>query len=51
MKQHVQTDLKADREVASTLAELTIGGSLTSIEITLDSSRGEVNEACLVLQP
>ena len=34
MKQYVQTDLEADRQVASTLAELIIGGSLTSFEIT-----------------
>jgi integrase len=30
MKQYVQTDLEADRQVASTLAELIIGGSLAS---------------------
>jgi integrase len=34
MKQYVQTDLEADRQVANTLAELIIGGSLISIEIT-----------------
>ena len=34
MKQYVQTDLEADRQVANTLAELIIGGSLTSAEIT-----------------
>jgi hypothetical protein len=28
MKQYVQTDLEADRQVANTLAELIIGGSL-----------------------
>jgi hypothetical protein len=28
MKQYVQTDLEADRQVATTLAELIIGGSL-----------------------
>ena len=33
MKQYVQTDLEADRQVANTLAELIIGGSLISIEI------------------
>ena len=32
-KQYVQTDLEADRQVANTLAELIIGGSLISIEI------------------
>jgi hypothetical protein len=34
MKQFVQTDLEADRQVANTLAELIIGRSLTLIEIT-----------------
>ena len=34
MKQYVQTDLEADRQVANTLAELIIGGSLASTEIT-----------------
>jgi integrase len=33
MKQYVQTDLEADRQVANTLAQLIIGGSLISIEI------------------
>ena len=33
MKQYVQTDLEADRQVANTLAELIIGGSLASFEI------------------
>jgi integrase len=33
MKQYVQTDLEADRQVASTLAELIIGGSLASAQI------------------
>ena len=34
MKQYVQADLEADRQVATTLAELIIGGSLASLEIT-----------------
>ena len=33
MKQYVQTGLEADRQVANTLAELIMGGSLISIEI------------------
>jgi hypothetical protein len=33
MKQYVQTDLKADRQVANTLAELIIGGSLASTAV------------------
>jgi hypothetical protein len=38
MKQYVQTDLEADRQVANTLAQLIIGGSLVSIEITDDDA-------------
>ena len=34
MKQYVQTDLEAERQVATTLAELIIGGSLISPGIT-----------------
>jgi hypothetical protein len=34
MKQYVQTDLEADRQVANTLAGLIIGRSLTSFEIS-----------------
>jgi integrase len=34
MKQYVQTDLEADRQVANTLAELIIGGSLVSMEVS-----------------
>jgi hypothetical protein len=30
MKQYVQADLEGDRQVAATLAELIIGGALTS---------------------
>jgi hypothetical protein len=33
MRQYVQTDLEADRQVANTLAELIIGGSLTSTAV------------------
>ncbi|MGH3274316.1 MAG: hypothetical protein ACRDNZ_08325 [Streptosporangiaceae bacterium] len=33
MKQYVQTDLEADRQVATTLAELIIGGALVTTEI------------------
>ena len=38
MKQYVQTDLEADRQVANTLAELIIGGSLAS------TARGEEDD-------
>ena len=34
MKQYVQAGLEADRQVADTLAELIIGGSLASFEMT-----------------
>ena len=34
MRQYVQTDLEADRQVANTLAELIIGGSLASTAVT-----------------
>ena len=34
MKQYVQTDLEADRQVANTLVELIIGGALASFEIS-----------------
>jgi hypothetical protein len=38
MKQYVQTDLDADREVANTLADLIIGGLLiTGIEGQVDT--------------
>jgi integrase len=39
MKQYVQTDLEADRQVANTLAELIIGGSLTSVDIVNAEAR------------
>ncbi len=40
MKQYVQTDLEADRQVANTLAQLIIGGSLASIEIADETGEG-----------
>jgi hypothetical protein len=33
MKQYFQTDLEADRQVANTLAELIIGGTLASMQV------------------
>ena len=36
MKQYVQTDLEADRQVANTLAKLIIGGMLASTEVAAD---------------
>lgn len=38
MKQYVQTDLVADRQVANTLADLIIGGMLASNEVTEDAA-------------
>jgi hypothetical protein len=38
MKQYVQTDLQADRQVASTLAELIIGGSLVSVDLRMNQA-------------
>ena len=35
MKQYVQTDLEADRQVANTLAKLIIGGALASMEVDM----------------
>ena len=34
MRQYVQSDLEVDRQVAAALAELIIGGSLASVDIT-----------------
>jgi integrase len=38
MKQYVQTDLAADRQVANTLADLIIGGALASTEVAEDAA-------------
>jgi len=40
MKQYVQGDLEADRQVATALAELIVGGSLASVEIITDGPEG-----------
>jgi hypothetical protein len=45
MKQYVQTDLEADRQVANTLAELIIGGALVSTEITNEAESDGGDEA------
>ena len=45
MKKYVQTDLEADRRVANTLAELIIGGSLASFEITADAASKTADES------
>jgi hypothetical protein len=40
MKQYAQTDLEADRQVANTLAELIINGSLAAVDIERPASHG-----------
>jgi hypothetical protein len=42
MKQYVQTDLEADREVANTLADLIIGGLLVT---EVDDQVADADEA------
>jgi hypothetical protein len=44
MRQYVQTDLEADRQVANTLAELIIGGSLASTVLG-ETARGQASLA------
>jgi integrase len=45
MKQYVQTDLEADRQVANTLDDLILGGMLASTEITQDEGDGASKDA------
>jgi integrase len=40
MKQYVQTDLEADRQVANTLAKLILGGALASRSVADDTGEG-----------
>lgn len=42
MKQYVQADLEADRQVANTLAELIVGGGLVSVETPGQKDAGAV---------
>jgi integrase len=44
MKQYVQTDLEADREVANTLADLIIGGLLVTEETSIDDQGDEPDD-------
>ena len=44
MKQYVQSDLEVDRQVATALAELIIGGSLASVDITDKTDSGDLGE-------
>ncbi len=45
MKQYVQADLEADRQVANTLAQLIIGGSLASVQIEGSRDLGHGRDA------
>jgi integrase len=45
MKQYVQADLEADRQVAQTLAELILGGSLASVSVERQASDGAPDRA------
>jgi integrase len=44
MRQYVQTDLAADRRVANALAELIIGGSLASVDLTYETGAQDAGE-------
>jgi len=44
MKQYVQTDLEADRQVANTLATLIIGGSLATTEVTGEADKDTMDD-------
>jgi hypothetical protein len=45
MKQYVQADLQADRQVATTTAELIIGGMFASNETTPHQASGRDDDA------
>jgi integrase len=44
LKQYVQTDLEADRQVANTLATLIIGGSLATTEVTGEADKDATDD-------
>ena len=44
MRQYVQTDLEADREVANTLADLIIGGLLVTEDTEIDDQGNALND-------
>ena len=44
MKQYVQTDLEADRQVANTLATLIIGGSLATTDVTRETDKDTTDD-------
>jgi len=43
--QYLQTDPEADHQVANTLAELAISGSLSPVEVTDKAGDGSTDEA------
>ena len=45
MKQYVQADLEADRQVAHALAELIVGGSLASVLVNPEDSGSAAEQA------
>ena len=46
MKQYVQTDFEADREVANTLADLILGGLLITDEIDGQGDKADQLDGC-----
>jgi integrase len=45
MRQYVQSDLEADRQVATALAELIIGGVLASVPVPADQTQAGRDDA------
>jgi len=45
MRQYVQSDLEADRQVATALAELVIGGVLASVPVPADQTQAGRDDA------
>ena len=45
MRQYVQSDLEADRRVATALAELIIGGVLASVPVPVDQAQDGRDDA------
>jgi integrase len=51
MKQYVQTDLEADRQVANTFAELILGGALATGEATDSAAAQESADTAAATHP
>jgi hypothetical protein len=45
VRQYVESDLEADRQVATALAELIIGGVLASVPVQSDNAQDGRNDA------